>query len=68
MSLRASIAAAASALVLVPLGVVWHQSLSPDTYSVMEMGTVDLGEGPDMKHAHHGVPVTDLIDDPARRG
>lgn len=63
----AVIAGATSALVLVPLGVMWQQSLRPDAYSVMDMGTVDLGGGPDIDHSHHGVPVTELIGDPTRK-
>ena len=67
MTRRALIAAATSALVLVPLCVSWQQSLRPDAYSVMDMGTLDLGGGPNIEHAHHGVPVTELIGDPARK-
>ncbi len=34
---------------LAPLGWLWWASLVPDTYSVMDMGVVDLGGGPGMR-------------------
>ncbi len=47
--LRVLVAAAASAALLAPLGWLWWASLVPDTYSVMDMGVVDLGGGPGMR-------------------
>ncbi len=43
---------AASAL-LGPLGWMWHASLVPDTYSVMEMGHAEFGGGPGGATAAH---------------
>jgi FtsP/CotA-like multicopper oxidase with cupredoxin domain len=42
-------------------GWYWSASLVPSTYSVMEMGHVDLGGGPGAHvHGHGGVSVADL--------
>ena len=67
--IRLLIAVAAAAVVLLPLGWLWQQSLMPSTYSVMDMGYVDYGGGPKSAHAHHGsgTSVTDLVADPHRK-
>ena len=44
--LRVVVASVATLAILVPLGWFWWASLLPDTYSVMDMGYVDLGGGP----------------------
>jgi FtsP/CotA-like multicopper oxidase with cupredoxin domain len=62
----------AAAVVLGPLGWLWQGSRLPASYSVMDMGRVDLG-GPRAHagHDHHaasgGTPVTALAVDPHRR-
>lgn len=55
-------ALAGSALLLGPLGWMWQDSLVPDSYSVAEMGTPDLGGGHDHDHHDHRVAVPDLIE------
>ena len=64
---------AATAVVLLPLGWFWQQSLLPSTYSVMDMGYVDHGSGPAAaEHMDHGshhagsTSVRDLVADPRR--
>ena len=44
--LRLWLACVATAAIVVPLGWMWQASRMPDTYSVMDMGVVDLGGGP----------------------
>ncbi|HJT94357.1 MAG TPA: multicopper oxidase family protein [Mycobacterium sp.] len=58
----------ASALILVPLGWFWQQSLLPSTYSVMDMGYVDYGGGPrgSGHTGHSGTSVKELVADPDR--
>ena len=51
---------------LVPLGYLWAASLQPDTYSVLDMGTVDPGGGPAISHEKHTTSVTELRVDPSR--
>ncbi len=55
---------------LAPLTWMWHASLVPTTYSVMDMGYVDAGGGSTSHHGgHHGMHMTsvrDLVEDPAR--
>jgi FtsP/CotA-like multicopper oxidase with cupredoxin domain len=46
--LRLLLAALASAVLVVPLTWMWWTSLMPDEYSVMDMGYVDRGGGPDV--------------------
>jgi FtsP/CotA-like multicopper oxidase with cupredoxin domain len=55
-------ASAATLALVVPLGWLWWASLVPDTYSVMEMGVVDLGGGPATTghDAHDGRDVSTL--------
>ncbi len=66
--IRLLISLAAAALVLLPLGWFWQQSLMPSTYSVMDMGYADYGGGPKSAHGHHGgTSVTDLVADPDRK-
>jgi FtsP/CotA-like multicopper oxidase with cupredoxin domain len=53
--IRTLLACLATAVLVVPLGWLWWSSLMPDEYSVMEMGYVDLGGGPDLAPtAGHG--------------
>ncbi len=51
---RLIIGLVATAVVLLPLGWFWQQSLMPSAYSVMDMGYADYGGGPKSEHAHHG--------------
>jgi FtsP/CotA-like multicopper oxidase with cupredoxin domain len=52
--LRLLLACLATAVLLVPVGWLWWSSLMPEEYSVMEMGYVDLGGGPEpAAHAGH---------------
>ena len=44
--LRLILATVATAAIVVPLGWMWYASLVPETYSVMDMGIIDLGGGP----------------------
>ena len=46
----------ATAALVAPLGWMWWSSLVPDTYSVMDMGVVDLGGG--ASHGGHGDHAT----------
>jgi FtsP/CotA-like multicopper oxidase with cupredoxin domain len=75
--LRTIVATAATLAVLVPLAVMWWGSRMPGSYSVMDMGYVDLGGGPDTMgladrsgHDMSGMPgmvsVADLVADPGR--
>ena len=66
---RLLISVAATAVVLLPLGWFWQQSLVPSTYSVMDMGYPDYGGGPrGSGHMHHGgTSVADLVADPRRK-
>ncbi len=62
---------AATAVVLLPLGWFWQQSLMPSEYSVMDMGYVDYGGGPRSAHAHGsghgaGTSVDELVADTDR--
>ena len=68
--IRLLVSLAAAALVLLPLGWFWQQSLMPSTYSVMDMGYADYGGGPKGGHdSHHGgsQSVRDLVADPRRK-
>ncbi|MCY7373735.1 MAG: multicopper oxidase family protein [Spirochaetaceae bacterium] len=56
--LRLLLACLASAVIVVPLGWMWWSSLLPDTYSVVDMGYVDLGSGP----APAGAPGHNAMD------
>jgi FtsP/CotA-like multicopper oxidase with cupredoxin domain len=68
--LRLWLACLATAAIVVPLAWMWQASRMPDTYSVMDMGVVDLGGGPagghgaghasggGMAHAAGGDPVS----------
>lgn len=67
---------AAALAILAPLAWLWQASLTPATYSVMDMGSLDYGGGPGseaQEHAghghHHGPPprsITELVVDPRR--
>jgi FtsP/CotA-like multicopper oxidase with cupredoxin domain len=54
--LRVLVACLAALAIVVPLGWMWQSSLLPSSYSVMDMGVVDLGGGPApaQGHAAHG--------------
>jgi FtsP/CotA-like multicopper oxidase with cupredoxin domain len=73
--IRTLLACLATAVLVVPLGWLWWSSLMPDEYSVMGMGYVDLGGGPDLAPAaghgagHAGgatgvVDIATLVADP----
>ena len=48
---------------LAPLAWMWHASLVPTTYSVMDMGYVDTGGGSSMRHGgQHGMQRTSVRD------
>ena len=75
---RLLLAVLAAVAVVAPLGWMWQGSRLPSTYSVMDMGAVDLGggavpvqlaagHGGDHAGAHDGdLSVDDLVADPAR--
>ena len=52
--LRLLLACVATLAVVVPLGYLWQQSRLPATYSVMDMGYLDHGGGPETGHHHTG--------------
>jgi FtsP/CotA-like multicopper oxidase with cupredoxin domain len=52
--LRVLLPVAAALAIVVPLAWMWQSSLLPDTYSVTEMGYVDLGGGSPVDLAGHG--------------
>jgi FtsP/CotA-like multicopper oxidase with cupredoxin domain len=59
--LRALTALAVAAVVVLPLGWFWYDSLVPETYSAMQMGQVDLGGGPEVHtagHDGHGIDIS----------
>jgi FtsP/CotA-like multicopper oxidase with cupredoxin domain len=73
--LRTIIATLAALAIIVPLAVMWQDSRMPSSYSVMDMGYVDLGGGPDTMGLASGhdmsgmagmVSVADLVADPDR--
>ncbi len=73
--LRTIIAVVAALAIVVPLTVMWWNSRMPGSYSVMDMGYVDLGGGPDTMgmaggHDMAGMPgmvsVADLVEDTDR--
>ncbi|WP_238993216.1 multicopper oxidase family protein [Nocardioides caldifontis] len=47
-------AVAATLAIVVPLAWMWQASRMPDTYSVMDMGYVDYGGGPELGHGDGG--------------
>ena len=67
---RQLVAIAAALAIVVPLAWMWWGSRMPGSYSVMDMGYVDLGGGPDSMAAGHGghemVSVADLVEDTDR--
>ncbi|XVU21672.1 multicopper oxidase family protein [Actinoplanes sp. CA-054009] len=64
---RLAAALVATGAVVGPLGWLWHGSLLPSAYSVMEMGYEDYGGGSPMgDHAAHARGVDTLTADPAR--
>ena len=76
-SRRLLLAAAATLVLLAPVGWMWWSSLLPGSFSVMDMGYLDYGGGPRPTgggHAMHGMAgmehgttsVTDLTTDPDR--
>ncbi len=52
--LRVLVACLAALAIVVPLGWMWQSSLLPSSYSVMDMGVVDLGGGPAPADGHAG--------------
>ncbi len=40
------------------IGLMWWDSRLPDTYNVMDHGTVDFGGGTEVSHAHHAGSVS----------
>lgn len=66
---RRLVSVAATAVVLLPLGWFWQQSLVPSTYSVMDMGYADYGGGPRASGPmqNGGTSVADLVADPERK-
>lgn len=66
--LRLALACAGTLAILAPLGWLWQRSLLPSSYSVMDMGYVDVGGGPAMPHHGHSAvrSVRELVDDPDR--
>jgi FtsP/CotA-like multicopper oxidase with cupredoxin domain len=74
-NLRTILASAAALAIVVPLAVMWWGSRMPGEYSVMDMGYVDLGGGPDTMGLASGhdmsgmagmTSVADLVADPDR--
>lgn len=69
---RLLVAFIATAAVLGPLAWFWYASLVPTTYSVMDMGYVDTGGGPEEVDGHgdhhdtNATTVPDLVEDPDR--
>ncbi len=73
--LRSIVATVATLVIVVPLAWMWQDSRMPGSYSVMDMGYVDLGGGPDTMglvggHDMSGMAgmtsVADLVEDPDR--
>ena len=62
--LRLWVAAAATAVIVLPLGYFWQVSLLPDTYDLATMGYADWGGGPHGEHRDSGTPVAELVADP----
>jgi FtsP/CotA-like multicopper oxidase with cupredoxin domain len=50
--IRLPVAVAATVAIVATLGWFWYDSRVPGTYSVMEMGYLDAGGGPDAGHSH----------------
>lgn len=71
-SRRGWVAVAAAAIVLAGAIWVWSASLLPSSYPMTSMGYPDYGGGPSAPathghdHAAGGIPVTQLVPDPAR--
>jgi len=66
---RLIIASAATLFVVGPLVWFWQASLMPETYSIMDMGTLETGgpvAGPHAGHAGRGRGVESLTADPNR--
>ena len=56
---------------MLPLAWMWQDSRMPGEYSIMDMGYVDTGGGPDtmaavVTPAHEMVSVADLVEDTDR--
>ena len=73
--LRTIVASAAALAIVLPLAWMWWGSRMPGSYSVMDMGYVDLGDGPDTMGLASGhdmsgmdvmTSVADLVADPDR--
>ena len=52
--LRVLVACLAALAIVAPLAWMWQASLLPSSYSVMDMGVVDLGGGPAPSQGHPG--------------
>jgi FtsP/CotA-like multicopper oxidase with cupredoxin domain len=65
---RLLLALLATVAVVAPLALLWQRSLTPSSYSVMNMGHADYGGGSKVMTAHAlmGRSVSDLVADPAR--
>jgi FtsP/CotA-like multicopper oxidase with cupredoxin domain len=66
---RLVVAVLATVAILAPLAWLWQSSLVPNSYSVMDMGTLDYGGGPIGGHDHGSTArsVSDITVDDARR-
>src|SRR6188472_4523706 len=72
---RVLVGVALTLAIVLPLGWMWWDSRLPASYSVMDMGTPDWGDGRPSRamghdHEHHGsssVSVDDLDTDAARK-
>jgi FtsP/CotA-like multicopper oxidase with cupredoxin domain len=79
--LRVWVPVLATLVVIAPLAWFWQASRVPDSYSLMDMGYLDYGGGPQPDplvaghaghdgagpHAGHGLrPITELVSDPGR--
>ncbi|WP_243653478.1 multicopper oxidase family protein [Pseudonocardia endophytica] len=61
---RRLLALLATVAVLAPIAWLWWDSTMPSTYSVMDMGTPDLGGGPGDPHMGHSMPgMTRSVDE-----
>ncbi len=59
---RLAVAVVLTLAVVGPLGWMWWDSRLPGSYSVMEMGSHDLGGGPAEGHAGHGTAAVGVDD------
>jgi hypothetical protein len=66
---RLVVSVLATVVILAPLAWLWQSSLVAKSYSVMGMGYLDYGGGPDDAHSHGSTDrsVSDLVADSARK-